>query len=185
MTYEEKLLEVFARFRGAGTDPETIEHLERACNAEIWRHLPHDVRSSWRLKLAFSPTHPGQVELEPRRLREDGATSAELEAALRSPFREEEPIGGFAGVSVGFGGGRMPEQKPAAPLVGDQSEAISTVRSDADSIEAQATALGISLPRNSSLLGPFLEALAAATEYRARAEAAEGELAKIRAALSR
>ncbi|HSC88200.1 MAG TPA: hypothetical protein VLC09_13045, partial [Polyangiaceae bacterium] len=117
MTYEEKLLEVFARFRGDGASEATLERIEKAANAEVWQHLPPEVRSSWRLRLGYSETHPGQIELLPRRLREDGASPAELEAALRAPFAVGEALdegpkelrGGMAGVSIGFGGSTMPE----------------------------------------------------------------------------
>lgn len=205
MTYEEKLLEVFARFRGEGTDQATLEKVERACNEEVWQHLPYDVRSSWRLGLAFSDTHPGQLELQPRRLREDGATPAELEAALRGVLHKEEPPrGGIAGVSMSFGS-TVPEQprprseaherNPVDVKFGAVSEQAAAsapsaaaprqVPSGAQEIQAQASALGISLPPNSSLLGPFLEALAAASEYKARAEHAEQQLAELRSLLGK
>lgn len=253
MTYEDKLLAVFARFRGEALDSGTLEQMERVCNDEVWQHLPHHVRSSWRLHLAFSEETPGQIELRPHQLREDGASPAELEAALRSPFREEEPVrGGFvtsfnfnastsapssptgtsssstsssstsststsststsratvaqtsvraesgspapqsAAVAQASPGSATREKAPAARSALEQiafatkSDAPPVERAlDARSIHAQAQALGISLPPNSSLLGPFLEALSLATHYRERAERAEAELGEILARLDR
>ncbi len=208
MTYEDKLLAVFARFRGEAMDSGTLEQLERACNAEVWRHLPLDVRSSWRLHLAFSDETHGQIELRPHQLRADGATPAQLEAALRSPFREEEPaLGGFV-TSFNFdaapsnsprptsanspvkepahSGRTVPELvAPASKVVAPASkvEAHPERALDARTISAQAEALGISLPPNSALLGPFLEALSLATHYRERAERAESDLANLLARL--
>jgi hypothetical protein len=191
MTYEDKLLAVFARFRGEAMDSGTLEQLERACNAEVWRHLPLDVRSSWRLHLAFSDESHGQIELRPHQLRADGASPAELEAALRSPFREEEPVRGGFVTTLNFDAAptsapRVAEPAAPEPVVPASTEAPVVNRSlDASSIQAQAEALGISLPPNSSLLGPFLEALSLATHYRARAEQAEGDLARLLARLER
>jgi hypothetical protein len=48
----------------------------------------------------------------------------------------------------------------------------------AQNIAAYAKELGIALPPNSSLLGPFLEAVELAVAFKRRAEAAEAALAQ-------
>ena len=99
MTYEEKMLQVLARFRGEALDGATLGAMEAACHAEVWSHLPKPVLRSWRLRLSLSDTQPPQIELHPEHI--GLGTAAELEAALRSPFQEHppEPRGGILGVS--------------------------------------------------------------------------------------
>ena len=99
MTYEEKMLQVLARFRGEPLDGATLAKMEAACHAEVWGHLPRPILNSWRLHLSLSDSVPPQIELHPEHI--GLGTAAELEAALRAPFQENppEPRGGIAGVS--------------------------------------------------------------------------------------
>lgn len=224
MTYEEKMLEVFARYRGQEMDHGVLERMEAECHHDVWRHLPAHIRRSWKLKLGVSETDPGRIELHPYKLSTGETTAEDLEAALQSPFPEgplEEPKGGISSMSMGFSGdvnapeGATPTERTSTnEHSGERNDlvhaAVSSERrdgveasgassrgevsqrrdqetentpSDARRIEAQARALGISLPPNSSLLGPFLEALAAASEYKERAEAAEHKLQQLERAL--
>lgn len=104
MTYEEKMLEVLARFRGEPLDGATLGAMEAACHTEVWSHLPKPVLRSWRLRLRVSDTVPPQIELHPEHI--GLGTAAELEAALRAPFQENppEPRGGIIGVTSHFTG---------------------------------------------------------------------------------
>lgn len=222
MTYEEKMLEIFARYRGEGMDKATLERMEAECHHEVWRHLPGKIRQSWKLKLGVSETNSGQVELHPYRLSTGEATADDLEKAFRSPFPEgplEEPQGGMASVSMNFSGdvhadtSTVPvERKKDEEERGERNEVVQNFSSVSGSqtnqrskgreaggkpantaegtggvgareIEEQARAVGISLPPNSSLLGPFLEALNAAHEYKHRAEVAEAKLQQLEQAL--
>jgi hypothetical protein len=222
MTYEEKLLEVFSRYRGEALQADTLSAIEKACQKEVWDHLPARVRNAWKLGLELSASRPGQIDLCPKG---SGDVSAkELESALKATFvRQEPPAGGvhIGGFSMSFSGDvNNPEDHPArvaesslpadaaairvkesSPSPAPQAatpqvatpqvatpqvatpqaaqETHSAVATSAREIEDQAKALGISLPPNSSLLGPFLEALSAATEYKRRAELAEQALAKL------
>ncbi len=205
MTYEEKMLSVFARFRGASLDERTLRQIEKACQEEVWQHLPPRIRNSWQLHLALSQTSPPEIELRPEKT--GTASAADLETALREPFQEQPPAsGGIMGFSLNFSGdapgtpapvakedptpSRTPvEQRPhnpeqeSPPAPNHSARTCSTSGSAAQharDVEAQAKELGISLPSNSSLLQPFLEALAAASEYKRRAEAAEAELDRLR-----
>ena len=63
-----------------------------------------------------------------------------------------------------------PAQQQSTTQVGEQVTA--------QGIAASAKELGIALPPNSSLLGPFLEAVELAITYKRRAEAAEAALAQ-------
>jgi len=115
VTYEEKMLEVLARFRGEPLDGATLGAMEAACHTEVWSHLPKPVLRSWRLRLRASDTVPPQIELHPEHI--GLGTAAELEASLRSPFQENppEPRGGILGVTSQFTGDVTPaEKKPAA-----------------------------------------------------------------------
>jgi hypothetical protein len=216
MTYEEKLLEVFARYRGEALNEATLRQMEDACRKEVWAHLPLEIRGSWQLHLGFSDTSPPQVELHPRQT--GHASAAELEAALRSTFREhsqDEPSGGIMSFSMNFSGdvqdpqdhpaevaregasvAAPPESSPVDPSKptasrvpeaaaerGEPGGSGTTRASGQGSLGAellaQAKSLGISLPSNSSLLGPFLDALSVAAEQKARADALEAKLRAI------
>lgn len=111
MTYEEKMLEVLARFRGEPLDGATLGAMEAACHTEVWSHLPKPVLRSWRLRLRVSDTVPPQIELHPEHI--GLGTAAELEASLRSPFQENppEPTGGILGVTSQFTGDTKPASK--------------------------------------------------------------------------
>lgn len=221
MTYEEKMLEVLARFRGEPLDGATLGAMEAACHTEVWSHLPKPVLRSWRLRLSVSDTVPPQIELHPEHI--GLGTAAELEAALRSPFQENppEPRGGILGVTSQFTGDtKSPSPaaspKPAAPApaaqpaprearlepgtiqfgVGappptaqakDGGGAGPTAAPPSGApgtslgaeIQAQARALGITLAPGGSLLTAFLEAMAVASEHKARADDLEQKLAAI------
>jgi hypothetical protein len=190
MTYEEKLLQVFARYSGDTITSQTLVQIEKACEKEVWAHLPKDIRDSWALHLEFSDTRPGQIDLAPRQV---GTLSAQdLERALKSPFvdRAPPPAGGIASFSLGFSeqpaadtrlsavvaSGETPRAAGQPAAVPPSSHAAVEPELSAQSIEADARELGITLPPNSSLLGPFLEALRLAIVYKRRAEAAEAAL---------
>jgi len=79
VTYEEKMLQVLARFRGEPLDGATLGAMEAACHAEVWSHLPKPVLRSWRLRLSLSDAVPPQIELHPEHI--GLGTAAELEAA--------------------------------------------------------------------------------------------------------
>ena len=212
MTYEEKMLEVLARFRGEPLDGATLGAMEAACHAEVWSHLPKPVLRSWRLRLSLSDAVPPQIELHPEHI--GLGTAAELESVLRSPFQENppEPRGGILGVSSHLTGDMSAGSKPAsaAPVqaerfaepaprdarlepgtiqfqVGTPAAASASAPSGSGSlgaeIQAQARELGISLNPGGSLLNAFLEALAVAAEHKARADQLEQKLAAITAAL--
>ena len=209
MTYEEKMLEVLARFRGEPLDGATLGAMEAACHAEVWSHLPKPVLRSWRLRLSLSDAVPPQIELHPEHI--GLGTAAELESVLRSPFQENppEPRGGILGVSSHLTGD-MSSSKPASPApvpAGRVAEAASrdarpepgtiqfqvgtppTASAPSASgslgaeIQAQARELGITLTPGGSLLNAFLEALAVAAEHKSRADHLEQKLATITAAL--
>jgi len=224
MTYEEKLLQVFARYAGKQITSQTLVELEKACEKEVWVHLPKPVRDAWALHLEFSETRPGQIDLSPRPI---GSQAVDLESALKAPFvdRTPPPMGGIASFSLGFSD--QTAAKPAAaaasavPAQAQPAEAAVVARGEvrgvpsepsqaqpgveavvargdfagtkpgsgqgnpglepagqvtASSVAAYAKELGISLPPNSSLLGPFLEAVELAIAYKHRAEAAEAAL---------
>jgi len=211
VTYEEKMLEVLARFRGEPLDGATLGAMEAACHAEVWSHLPKPVLRSWRLRLSLSDAVPPQIELHPEHI--GLGTAAELEAALRSPFQENppEPRGGILGVSSHLTGdvnaakpasaapvqpGRVAEAatREARPEPGTIQFQVGTPQAPTPSaapsagslgaeIQAQARELGITLTPGGSLLNSFLEALAAAAEHKARADQLEQKLAAITAAL--
>lgn len=209
MTYEEKMLEVLARFRGEPLDGATLGAMEAACHAEVWSHLPKPVLRSWRLRLSLSDSVPPQIELHPEHI--GLGTAAELESALRSPFQENppEPRGGILGVSSHLTAdvnaakptspapvqpGRVAEPAPrdARPVPGTIQFQVGTPPAAAASatsgslgaeIQAQARELGITLTPGGSLLNSFLEALAVAAEQKARADQLEQKLAAITAAL--
>jgi len=211
VTYEEKMLQVLARFRGEPLDGATLGAMEAACHAEVWSHLPKPVLRSWRLRLSLSDAVPPQIELHPEHI--GLGTAAELEAALRSPFQENppEPRGGILGVSSHLtgdvSGGKHAPPPPvqsgraAEPAtrdarlepgtiqfqVGTPPAVTATAPSAPSSlgaeIQAQARELGITLTPGGSLLNSFLEALAVAAEHKARADQLEQKLAAITAAL--
>jgi len=114
MTYEDKMLEVFARFRGEALSPGTLAAMEAACQAEVWSHLPLPILNSWRFHLGVSDTQPPQLELRPEHI--GLGTVAELETVLRSPFQEHptERKGGIAGVGLSMSGDERPAQVPPA-----------------------------------------------------------------------
>jgi hypothetical protein len=217
MTYEDKMLEVFARFRGEALGPGTLAAMEAACQAEVWSHLPSPILNSWRFHLGVSDTQPPQLELRPEHI--GLGTVAELESALRSPFQEHptERKGGIAGVGLSMSGDERPAHvppaqpapresriepgtiqfqvgapPPAAPAsagggagpaaaapAGSASAGGARTSSLGAEIEAQARELGITPPSAGSLLGSFLEALAVATEQKARADELEAKLLAI------
>lgn len=212
MTYEEKMLQVLARFRGEPLDGATLGAMEAACHAEVWSHLPKPILRSWRLRLSLSDATPPQIELHPEHI--GLGTAAELETVLRSPFQENppEPRGGIMGVSSHLMGdvssnkpARVAEAAPREPRpepgtikfqVGSPPAASQTNREPSASaaaspstgslgaeIQAQARELGITLAPGGSLLNAFLEALAVAAEHKARADHLEQKLATITAAL--
>ncbi|HYQ41997.1 MAG TPA: hypothetical protein VER11_08515 [Polyangiaceae bacterium] len=212
MTYEEKMLQVLARFRGEALDGATLAAMEAACHAEVWSHLPKPVLRSWRLRLSMSDAQPPQIELHPEHI--GLGTAAELEAALRSPFQENppEPRGGILGVSSHLTGdvnadtrASAPAQPtprearfepgtiqfqvglpPAAPPSKPDASAASAspdIGSLGAEIQAHARELGITFAPGGSLLTAFLEALAVAAEHKARADHLEQKLAAITAAL--
>lgn len=113
MTYEEKMLQVLARYRGEPLDAATLAKMEAACHAEVWSHLPRPILNSWRLQLSFSDSSPPQIELHPEHI--GLGSAAELEAALRAPFQENppEPSGGILGVSSHLTGD-VSRAKPAS-----------------------------------------------------------------------
>jgi len=126
MTYEEKMLQVLARFRGEPLDGATLGAMEAACHAEVWSHLPKPVLRSWRLRLSLSDATPPQIELHPEHL--GLGTAAELESALRSPFQENppEPRGGIMGVSSHLTGdvnSNKPSPAPARAVESSSREA--------------------------------------------------------------
>ncbi|HYP99798.1 MAG TPA: hypothetical protein VER96_14080 [Polyangiaceae bacterium] len=208
MTYEEKMLQVLARFRGEPLDGATLAKMEAACHAEVWGHLPRPILNSWRLHLSLSEGVPPQIELHPEHI--GLGTVAELEAALRSPFQENpaEPRGGIMGVSSHLTGDvssnkaaatapvatsasreARPEPgtisfqvglPPPSPKAADASASAGSLGAE---IQAQARELGITLAPGGSLLSYFLEALAVAAEHKARADHLEQKLATITAAL--
>lgn len=114
MTYEDKMLEVFARFRGQDLSPTTLAAMEAACQAEVWSHLPSQILNSWRFHLGVSDSQPPQLELRPEHI--GLGTVAELESVLRSPFQLQptERKGGIAGVGMQMTGDARPAQVPAA-----------------------------------------------------------------------
>ena len=205
MTYEDKLIDIFNRFRGEDVGPETLKAMQAACREEVWDHLPPKVRGSWHLNLGISEDNPGQIELRPQQV-STAVAPAELEAVLKRPFEsfsDERIEGGMSGFSVGMAGDL---DKPAAaatrPVIDDsppeversevkveaaspapeqaqQPEATSSGDSGAADIAKLAAELGISLPPNSSLLQPFLEALAVAAEYKQRVEMLEAKIEEI------
>jgi len=221
MTYEEKLLQVFGRYSGQQITSQTLVEMEKACEKEVWVHLPKQVRDAWALHLEFSETRPGQIDLSPRPI---GSQAVDLESALKAPFvdRTPPPLGGIASFSLGFSeqsaakpgvsagpsqtAGSAPAQGavvargevrgvPAEPTRAEPVVQAVVARGDfgatpaqpqpaageqvtASGIAAYAKELGISLPPNSSLLGPFLEAVELAITYKRRAEAAEAALAQ-------
>lgn len=213
MTYEEKMLQVLARFRGEPLDGGTLGAMEAACHAEVWSHLPKPVLRSWRLRLSLSDSVPPQIELHPEHI--GLGTPAELEAALRSPFQENppEPRGGIAGVTSKLTGdvnsdksasstparaepasrdarlvpGTIQFQVGLPPTEPQQSRASAQASASESSlgaeIQAQARALGINFAPGGSLLSAFLEALTVAAEQKARADQLEQKLAAITAAL--
>jgi hypothetical protein len=209
VTYEEKMLQVLARFRGEPLDGATLGAMEAACHAEVWSHLPKPVLRSWRLRLSLSDSVPPQIELHPEHI--GLGTAAELESALRSPFQENppEPRGGILGVSshltgdvnaskaaapVQSGRGAEPASRDARPepgtivfQVGTPPQSAASAPSVSGSlgaeIQAQARELGITLSPGGSLLNAFLEALTVAAEHKARADQLEQKLAAISAAL--
>lgn len=190
MTYEEKLLQIFSRYSGEAITSQTLVQMEKACEKEVWVHLPKEIRDSWTLHLEFSDTRPGQIDLAPRQV--GRVDPAELERALKAPFidRTPPPAGGIASFSLGFSEKAINADRLGAvvatsdlPSVAAGGAAARPSASEpepevsAKTIEADARELGISLPPNSSLLGPFLEALRLAITYKRRAEAAEAALA--------
>jgi hypothetical protein len=211
MTYEDKMLEVFARFRGQDLSPATLAAMEAACQAEVWSHLPSQILNSWRFHLGVSETQ--QLELRPEHI--GLGTVAELESTLRSPFQLQptERKGGIAGVGMQMTGDERPGQVPAAqpaprearpepgtiqfqvgaPLPASPAAAPGGAGPTAAppsgsgsslgaEIEAQSRELGITPPSAGSLLQSFLEALAVAAEQKARADELEQKLLVIAAA---
>jgi len=194
MTYEEKLLAVFARYAGQGITSQTLVEMEDVCEKEVWAHLPTRVKDSWKLHLAFNEARPGQIDLSPRQV--GSLDASELEHALKQTFvdRSHPLPGGIAQFSLGFSSqpdrterfNAVVAQEPAVQIeapaaarpVAAASEAQTSTKPaiSAQSIEKDAAELGIKLPPNSSLLQPFLEALQLAVEYKRRAEAAEAAL---------
>jgi hypothetical protein len=226
MTYEEKLLQVFARYAGQQITSQTLVEMEKACEKEVWVHLPKPVRDAWALHLEFSETRPGQIDLSPRPI---GSPTVDLESALKAPFvdRTPPPMGGIASFSLGFSDRTAHSSDPSAtkasagtPQPASSSQGAVVARGEirgvpaepsraepvveavvargdfaahpaqqqsttqvgeqvtAQGIAASAKELGIALPPNSSLLGPFLEAVELAITYKRRAEAAEAALAQ-------
>ncbi|GEM_PF-1137736 len=195
MTYEEKMLIVFARYRGEALTPELITKIEGECTTEVWAHLPPSIQQKWMLHLALSDN--GHIELRPEQLKPGGAE--ELETVLKTEFVEQLP---YTSVSLSFSGDvhsavqagvvtQFSVEKNEKPLVESknttqvkQGETSIDSKKSATEIAEQAKELGIALPPNSSLLGPFLEALNVATAYKKRADEAEARLAEF-ARLSR
>lgn len=228
MTYEEKMLSIFSRYRGQPLDPALVSRIQDDCEREVWVHLPPGIRESWKLTLAIGES--GNLELRPKQLKK--GIVGELESALISEFRErgrkpsspvggekkissepekkgkeeeEEPRGGIAAINFAFGAPDVPEvarpdagesslanrstepmrPKAASGSKKEISEAGSGIGkagseiSDAALIETMARDLGISLPPNASLLGPFLVALTKAHEFKQRAEIAEAKLEQL------
>lgn len=189
MTYEEKLLQVFSRFRGEAFDETTLSKMEQSCEDEVWSLLPDGVRHSWKLKLGFGDT--GQIELRPHQI---GSVPAEtLEATLRGPIQATPSSGGIMGFSLNFQDAPQEQKSTAAAVIVTSTSPLApstpvaraepgapSSSSVAATVEAQAKDLGIALPPNSSLLQPFLEALQAAAEYKARALSAESQLARLK-----
>lgn len=198
-TFEGKLLAIFARFRGQEVTSQTLFEMEKACEKEVWAHLPKRIRDSWSLKLEFSTEVPGRIDLRPRK--HGDVRPEELEAALREPFVDRSnSLGGIANFDFGFSGDvsvpasgasvtSSSEARPSEPIhVGFSAPGevpASAERASlgepvsARDIVTHAQALGIQLPPNSSLLQPFLDALARAIEYKERAERAEAKLAEL------
>jgi hypothetical protein len=204
MTYEEMLLEILNRFRGDDISTGTLKTMEAACSEEVWDHLPPKIRGSWKLHLGVDADNPNQIELRPERV--GRATPEELEAALKAPFQsfsDENIEGGMSGFSVGMAGDMnssaaaatkpVVDEMPPAPERTDvqteapapyitapaSTETPSSGTTGASDIAKLAEELGISLPPNSSLLQPFLEALAVASEYKQRVEALEAKIEEI------
>lgn len=122
----------------------------------------------------------------------------EEKKASSEPEKKEkdEPRGGMASVSIAFGSPDLPPvtrpdarpsnlgnraTEPMRPeassaLTGEGVSESNPSVSDAAVIETMAKELGISLPPNASLLGPFLAALTKAHEFKQRAEAAEAKV---------
>jgi hypothetical protein len=196
VTYEEKMLEVLARFRGEPLDGATLGAMEAACHTEVWSHLPKPVLRSWRLRLRVSDTVPPQIELHPEHIGLGGIVgvtshftgetssssktvqSAAPPAAQPAP-REARPQPGTIQFQVGApppaasgapGGGAGPT---AAPPSGGPGSSLGA------EIQAQARELGITLAPGGSLLTAFLEAMAVAAEHKARADDLEQKIAAI------
>ena len=53
MTYEEKMLEIFARYRGENMSEKLVAQINSACEEEVWSYLPSAILKSWKLKLAL------------------------------------------------------------------------------------------------------------------------------------
>ncbi len=189
-TYEDKLVSIFARYSGHQITSQTLHQIQDACEKEVWAHLPREIKDSWALHLEFSESRPGQIDLCPRQTGQ--LSPAALETALKSEFEDRSVVGNpVAGFSVSFSNqpddnGRLAtrvaqaESAPARPTDHPTTPSDPSPPISAKSIEAQARELGISLPPNSSLLQPFLEALQAAMEFKDRAERAEAALRKHR-----
>jgi len=194
MTYEQMMLSIFSRYRGQALDKELVSKIQSDCEREVWCHLPPGIQESWKLTLGIG--EDGNLELRPQQLKK--GIVGELESALASEFRERgrshaaplseeknpspqpessenEPRGGIAAVNVAFGSPDVPPVFRSKTGEGN-NEDPSHVPSDAAVIESMAKELGISLPSNASLLGPFLEALTKAHEFKQRAEAAEAKV---------
>lgn len=185
MTYEEKMLAIFSRHRGETLSPALVAGLQETCEREVWAHLPESVLRKWKLKLAVDRN--GGLELRPHQLQPGGAE--ELEAALKAEFHERKqpdpPQGGIASFGINFTGNFGPASSSPVKHADARETNQTAVTPKTETtgagaeIAACAAELGISLPPNSSLLGPFLEALELAMLYKKRAEVAEALLGNV------